>query len=390
MPIRVLSYEEIYSAISLHNIKYKAIITFMLSTGFNRDTIINLTINDLLRGCGKNENKIDSLKKLLDENPFEILPYWISDDESNFKLIFNSYESTFYLFLYLKDRFSHIKKCDEALFASNNNGDKYDKRTLLTTISRPYKNDDFRPRSIILTFKNVCETFVVDNEVKKLFLGISERYNSENEILDALNDELFKEKLVNTYKRLIPHLTAGYFMYEHLTNYVIQNVDRENYKEKIHNYFTNSYRPRFNDYSDANLGKMPYKAYSIAEEDMRNNRYLELPAYYNKILTQAELFVIFEKTETRLGDDAYRNRDFENFNPVAPIPRINLLIQCIDDMELDGIKIADMFQWGSEEIRIEVIRQLGLNNCYMGEFSYDLFKKVLFDTMYVLLEAYNF
>ena len=59
-------------------------------------------------------------------------------------------------------------------------------------------------------------------------------------------------------------------------------------------------------------------------------------------------------------------------------------------MELDKIKIADMFQWSPEEIRTEVIRQLGLNNCYMGEFSYDLFKKVLFDTIYALLEAYNF
>ena len=292
-----LSSEDIYKALALSkSVIQKAIITFILSTSIKKETLVKLKIKDFLEACGRSMDDKNALKKLLEENPLEILPCWVLEDVPK-KLIFNSYEASFYLFLYLQSRLP-INDYDEPLFAHIRN-DKvraYGAETIMEKISQAApQNVDFRQTTLINTFENACNNFVLDVETKQLFLGKSERYTTKNEIEAALDNRLFKEKIINEYKKLIPHITAGYFMYEHLDNYTILNADRENYREKIYNYFTNVYSPRFNDYSDVNLGKMPYKAYSIAKKDIENNVYKETPAYYNKILHKQNYLSFLKK-----------------------------------------------------------------------------------------------
>lgn len=386
-----LSYREIYSALSSYKkLSDKAIITFILSTGIKSDEIVELKLKDLLKACGKDIGDDNSLKELLDENPLEILPCWVCYDESGSKVVFNSYEASFYLFLYLKDRFSNIESYDEYLFAPNNNNDnndwpKYKASTIRGRITSINGCSNIRQTSLIRTFENICENFVNDTEVKELFLGKSTRYNDENELCDALNDELYKGKLINEYNKLILHLSAGNYMYEHLKNYAINSQEEMDYKQKILNYYRNNFRSHFSRlFNDINFGKIPSNAYLIAEKDIQNGRYEDSYAYYNKILTQAEIEVLFIKTETRLGENAFEYRDYRSIHPNNPSPRINMIVECIEQMNI--IKI---FNLNGNEVRQEAITQLGFNGSYTGEFNYDLFKESLYDTIYAQLEANN-
>lgn len=391
---QILSYRELYSALSSYKkLSDKAIITFILSTGIKSDKIVELRLKDLLKACGKDIDDDNSLKELLDENPLEIMPCWVCYDASGSKVVFNSYEASFYLFLYLKDRFSDIESYDEYLFAPNNNNNnhdnddwpKYRTSTIRGRITSIDGCSNIRQTSLIRTFENICENFVSDNEVKELFLGKSTRYDDENELCDFLNDELFKEKLINEYNKLIPRLTAGNYMYEHLKNYISTIPDETNYKYVIENYYRNNFNPRFEKrFDDMNFGKMIYYAYDVARKDIENGTYEETYSYLDKILTQAEIFVIFYKTETRLGSSRYRDYDYKNISPTNPHIRKDMVIKCIEEMN-----IRDRLNLSPEEMEHEVIRQLGLHDCLMGDFNYDLFQKVLFDAIYARLEANN-
>ena len=386
-----LSYRELYSALSSYKkLSDKAIITFILSTGIKSDKIVELKLKDLLKACGKDIGDDNSLKELLDENPLEIMPCWVCYDESGSKVVFNSYEASFYLFLYLKDRFSNIESYDEYLFAPNNNNDnddwpKYKASTIRGRITSINGCSNIRQTSLIRTFENICENFVNDTEVKELFLGKSTRYNDENELYDVLNDELYKEKLINEYNKLIPRLTAGNYMYEHLKNYVSTITDETNYKQVIEIYYRNNFNPRFEKrFDEMNFGKMLYYAYDVARKDIENGTYEETYSYFDKILTQAEIFVIFQKTERRLGSDRYRTFDYGNISQTNPHIRKDMVINCIEEMN-----IRDRLNLSPEEMEREVIRQLGLHDCLLGNFNYDLFQKVLFDAIYARLEANN-
>lgn len=388
---QILSYRELYSALSSYKkLSDKAIITFILSTGIKSDKLVELKLKDLLKACGKDIDDDNSLKELLDENPLEIMPCWVCYDESGSKVVFNSYEASFYLFLYLKDRFSNIESYDEYLFAPNNNNDnndwpKYKASTIRGRITSINGCSNIRQTSLIRTFENICENFVNDTEVKELFLGKSTRYNDENELYDVLNDELYKEKLINEYNKLIPRLTAGNYMYEHLKNYVSTITDETNYQQVIENYYRNNFNPRFEKrFDEMNFGKMLYYAYDVAREDIENGTYEETYSYFDKILTQAEIFVIFQKTETRLGSDRYRTFDYGNIGPTNPHIRKDMVINCIEEMN-----IRDRLNLSPEEMEREVIRQLGLHDCLLENFNYELFQKVLFDTIYARLEANN-
>lgn len=98
----ILELREIYTCLTLSkNIAAKATITFILSSGMNRNEALALTVGDLLSAC--HEDIIDSLLK---RNPNNIIPIWIHETEKTFKLNFSSPESLFYIFLHLKERLS--------------------------------------------------------------------------------------------------------------------------------------------------------------------------------------------------------------------------------------------------------------------------------------------
>lgn len=386
---RILSIEKIYTAISLtKKVEDTAIITFMLSTGIKSDKLATLTIKDLLDACGKDSDDENSLKKLLDENPFEIRPYWIIDYSSKFKLVINSPESLFYLFLYLKNRYNDINNYDEALFAKDNTGSNYNPRSIRVRLSElnieTNDEDDvkFTQKSIIYKFENACNLFVRDEDIKKLFLGQSTKYNTKDEILEELSNDSFKKKLDMEHNRLIPNLTANYFMHEYLKQYIPSKIDEDNYREKIEDYYNNTYFSHFRDnFNEINLGKNIHFAFDIAEKDLETGKYEETYEYYNMILHKSEAMVCFYKLEHSLGDNAYRNYPFENISPEDPTTKVNLVCECIEKM-----KIPDKFIIGLDFIKSTVIHVLSHTSYYMGNFDYESFKEVLFEVIHQILE----
>lgn len=386
---RILSIEKIYTAISLtKKVEDTAIITFMLSTGIKSDELATLTIKDLLDACGKDSDDGNSLKKLLDENPFEIRPYWIIDYSSKFKLVINSPESLFYLFLYLKDRYNDINNYDEALFAKDNTGSNYNPRSIRVRLSElnieTNDEDDvkFTQKSIIYKFENACNLFVRDDGIKKLFLGQSTKYNTKDEILEELSNDSFKKKLHMEHNRLIPNLTANYFMHEYLKQYIPSKIDEDNYRGKIEDYYNNTYFSHFRDnFNEINLGKNIHFAFEIAEKDLETGKYEETYEYYNMILHKSEAMVCFYKLEHSLGDNAYRNYPFENISPEDPTTKVNLVCECIEKM-----KIPDKFNIGLDFIKSTVIHVLSHTSYYMGNFDYESFKEVLFEVIHQILE----
>ena len=107
----IVELREIYSCLALSkNIGAKAFISFILSSGMNRNIAMSLTIENLLDSCHK-----DSLNALLKCNPNNIIPEWVFETEETFKLNFSSPESLFYIFLHLKERLSenNLKTMDK-------------------------------------------------------------------------------------------------------------------------------------------------------------------------------------------------------------------------------------------------------------------------------------
>ena len=340
-------------------------------------------------GCEKDINDANALKDLLDENSLEILPYWKDDGEnSNFKFVFNSYEATFYLFLYLKDRLDEIKSFDEALFAKNNEGEKYAEDTLNTTISRVYDDADFRPASLIKTFENACENacenFILNEYIIKLFLGKSDIYDNKNSFMDAFNDVSFKKELFVEYGKLIPYLTAGTVMCEHFKGHHVSG-NGEDFQIKIMNYFENNFDyDKIKNFSYPNKIKLLGKASRLALNDMKDGKYVESSYYYNRLLKKATIFVIYRKVEDSLLEEAYENKNFDKITTFEPGPRMDMICDCIHDIMKEG-----EFHFTDDEIQRAVGHQLVLNLSEIGDFNYEIFKKIVFDTFYELMETNN-
>ena len=108
----VVELREIFSCLELiPNIGVKALMTFILSSGMDRDFALTLTIKNLVNACrhelqltSEDEVNQDSLDKLLEMNPNRIVARWVNETDDKLRINFSSPESLFYIFLYLKNR----------------------------------------------------------------------------------------------------------------------------------------------------------------------------------------------------------------------------------------------------------------------------------------------
>ena len=104
------------------NLRGKAYVSFILSSGLTRSQALNLKVEDMIDACFfqffSNDDK-DKLTSLLSSNPCKIIPVWHIKTTNGEKITFSSRESTYYLFLYLKERqMNNPISLDEPLFAS--------------------------------------------------------------------------------------------------------------------------------------------------------------------------------------------------------------------------------------------------------------------------------
>ncbi|WP_346661981.1 hypothetical protein [uncultured Methanobrevibacter sp.] len=224
----ILELREIYSCLALSkNIAAKGYMTFILSSGMNRNEALALTIADLLSAC--HDDKIDWLLK---RNPNNITPIWIHETEKTFKLNFSSPESLFYIFLHLKERLSktNLVESDKLFDISQSTLDDNFRISEHLTDIRSYNPFSFSGEVVSHKFgaKALQEFFITqylkhspdyDNGKQRKYRG--ESYSEHKVKLIKLfttglpKDDVYCKKFLNNSRRLLldyenvlPYVTA--------------------------------------------------------------------------------------------------------------------------------------------------------------------------------------
>ena len=385
MTTKFLSNGDIYEALSLSkSVIQKAIITFIFSTGVKKEILVDLTIKDFLEACGRDIQDKNALNELLTENPLEILPCWTFDKLPD-KIIFNSYEATFYLFLHLKNR-PPIKEYDEPLFANVKKlkVKKYQPDTIMEKITDASPNPNFKQGKLIDTFKNVCDIYITDDEVKNLFTNDFTVSNNKNQLKMKLQDDLFKDRLIDEYKRIVPYLTAGHYMYEHLKKFISFENIGDDYKVKIKKYFENNFKLRFKDFDDVCKAEILSNAYIRVKSDINKNIYEESEFYFKKLLRRAEITILFNyskyhKKELDYNSDPIHIND-NYYNACTSHERVNLIYDCIKELS-----IIETYNLDPKDVRNSNLNQLALSNLLGGEFHYFQFEEVVLLSIFEVL-----
>lgn len=168
-------------------------------------------------------------------DPIKIMPCW--NIPENKKITFNTPESTYYLFLYLKDRKNHEKIENNdylfELYDKNENEDNFDQLES-KYISKRFNiiNDrlheiketpaSFNVSNLTMYFKSTCEKHLQGSHRQDAFdllIGKAKKNNY------YLNNEGIKK----CYCRLTPYLTINSVLYHPTINQYIIDLDQKNF-----------------------------------------------------------------------------------------------------------------------------------------------------------------
>ena len=242
---QVIELEDIYTALSSSKpTLYKAIVSLIFSSSMSTSTISRLTLYDFLYACDEyfeaEEEKI--FDNLLKKNPWVIIPCWKLKSEK--RITFSTPESTFYIFMYLKEkRMEDLGNLNNPLFKSGDN--KFLPSSKISSYVTQFnevlgtERNYFKSKNLINTFEIVCDAhFYFDKEYKsnliKLFEG---KMSNENELFA---DYLKKSnEFKRDYESLIPYLTARYYNFdkEFLEYYLLFKNENINKKDVILEYY---------------------------------------------------------------------------------------------------------------------------------------------------------
>ena len=209
-----ISLDDIYIAMcSSKPTLYKAIIGLILSSGMAPITLSTLTLNDFLVACNDyfQETEDKTLQNLLKKDPWKIIPCWKIKTKNIFT--FNTPETTFYLFLYLKEkRMDDLNNLDYPLFKSGKNNFLTSSKissyvtefnAILRLFNENYENK-FKSKNLIATFEDIYDKNMLievnnKNNLLKLFEG--KLSNNSKFYRASMKDQ---QKIKDYYKILIP------------------------------------------------------------------------------------------------------------------------------------------------------------------------------------------
>ena len=216
----------------------QAMIAFAATTGMRVQDIVNLKVKDLITACKIyfDENEEHTLDNLLKKDPWEIMPCWelnpqkTNKKSKNITIVFNTPETTSYIFKYFEHRKAMNKKNNdgdetitdnEALFKAQGN---YGKEGHLTTGT---VNDHFRDinnklggekskneiygkfviKNLRTLFKSTCNEalqYVSVNAEKTVYLNVLDLFLGHKErSAVAYAYETLPEDSPNSYLRLV-------------------------------------------------------------------------------------------------------------------------------------------------------------------------------------------
>ena len=378
----IVELREIYSCLALGtNIGAKAFMTFLLSSGMDRNQARELTIEDLIVACkidpildmnhfvkyGNDDldsgdiiikfNVVDDdlLKIMLKRNPDNITPIWIKEDDNKIKLNFSSPESLFYIFLHLKERRnSKNLKIEDKLFDISDNiiDDSFKISEHLTDIGSYYPiSADAEVISHKFTTKTLKKFFInqylkhspdYDNGKQRKYEG---KYYSQYKVnLIKLftsglpKDDAYCKKFLNNttrllidYKKVLPYITAKNYDIIRPSWNEISDWERDfNAKvEKIMNdnnkVFTDIdvYRILSN-HVESNDDVDMQQLIKFALDDNKIGCFDNSPAYLNNLLLKPHLKKDIESIITE---------DFE-LHPLTYEPTIREIISKLDDKSI--------------------------------------------------------
>lgn len=145
--------KDLFTFISaIPNMRGKAYVTFVLSSGMKQGEVLNLTIGDLINACedvfGPDEDK--TLERLLAKDSNKIVPMWHIKKTNLKKITFSSTESMHYLFIYLRERKSnHPLSLDDPLFDFGNKKNVSEQMNLIFKNFKIVEYNYEKPKRII-------------------------------------------------------------------------------------------------------------------------------------------------------------------------------------------------------------------------------------------------
>ena len=219
--VEIISIEDVYTALcSSKPTLYKAVAGLIFSSTMSPSTIAELTLNDFLVACCEyfDEDEEKSVENLLKKDPWKIIPYWKLKSKNI--ITFNTPETTFYLFLYLKEkRMDDLNNLANPLFKRGKNNFLTSSKissyvtefnTILNLFNEDYGNK-FKSKNLIVTFEEIYD--------KQMYIEIENKNNLiklfEGKL--ANNSKFYRYAVKNPYKikeyymRLVPYLTARYY-----------------------------------------------------------------------------------------------------------------------------------------------------------------------------------
>lgn len=239
----LVSWRDIETALSFcTDIRDKAIISMLATTGLRSSDVLKLEIRDLIEACSIyfNENDEKTIDNLLAMNPEDIIPCWEmkpnkTDRFSTLAVTFNTPETSVYIWQYLKDRMvNDIKKGGKGVLEPNDPlfATIHKKKIYPTAIEKLFQNlneklggkkdkngkyNKFRAHALRKLFKTTCRrniTDVVVNsdktteiDIVNIFTGHSSQNEPIARVYEAIEDDNHDSYIRKVYTALIPHLS---------------------------------------------------------------------------------------------------------------------------------------------------------------------------------------
>ena len=362
----VLTLKEIYTAISdTDSTKFGArnagIILFMLSSNLDQEFMANLTINDMIMACS-DYLEDSTLNSLLNLDPWEIAPCW-KDIQDNPRMAFSSPESTFYIFLHIKQRLKDKDiNPEEPLFMGDKNKSLKPNsiRDIITAVVDDSFSFSFTPSSLKKTYSSACKKYFSDNNLLELF---TTEINEDNPFYSQSS-----VKIRPYYQDFVQLLTSRLF------DASIKNdgVAEENVEIIIKNYYK-TFSETHRGYDQFALFKILSFAENTAKDDFREGFFKDDIVYLNNLFEQCEIGYLFINSEyNQKLIDTPEHSIPRRFSSGDYDERVEEVINIFDEL-----KILDVFNPSKETLCSELTYYATHNNINFYYLTYEELHDIL-------------
>lgn len=381
--VEIISLEDVYTALcSSKPTLYKAVVGLIFSSTMAPVTISNLTLNDLLMACEDyfNEDEEVSLENLLKKDPWKIIPCWKLKSKNI--ITFNTPETTFYLFLYLKEkRMDDLGNLQNPLFKRGKNKFLTSSKissyvtefnAVLNLLNEDYGNN-FKSKNLIATFKEIYD--------KQLYIEI-ENKNSLIKLFEgklANNSKFYRyavrnpQKIKEYYMMLIPYLTSRSYNVGGRKDYRNYSDDKKMISGVIQDFYDTELK------GDLNLGYTQGQLLCKFAGDLTNScSFSNDMSYLNKLFKKAMIKLKVHNYDFMRGIGFLGNYVDKNSNPEIYAKKL----------EEDSYKLGiyDLIDISRDVLYKHFIDYVISNNYYNGYMNDYEAKKIIKNVCYALID----